>query len=87
MEEYLLSASSVCILLQRKGKEVPPSGSIVDLGVRETIRLYVYKFDKATSSNVSADDLKCIIHKRKQTDFPVGLSRNVAWSFFLYRMT
>ena len=88
MEEYPLSASSVRTLLQRKGKEVPQSGSIVDLGVRETIRLYVYKFDEATScSDASEDDLKCIVHKRKQIDFPIGLSGNVAWSFFLYRIT
>ena len=83
MEEYPLSASSVHTFLQRKGKEVPPSGSIVDLGVRETIHLYVYKFDKVTSSsNASADDLKCIVHKRKQIDFPVRLNRNLTWSFF-----
>ena len=60
MPSYAISASSVCTLLQRKGKHVPPSGSIVDLGTRETVRVYVYKFNAATRcSDASKDDLQC----------------------------
>ena len=68
---------------------MPPSGSIVDLGIRKIIHLYVYRFDKATKcSSASEDDFKSILYTKKQIDFPsVGLSRNVAWSFFLLRIT
>ena len=86
MSSYAISASSVCTLLQRNGKHVPPSGSIVDLGTRETVRVYVYKFNAVTRcSDACKDDLQfqcCFPKASKPIDVPVGLSRHVAWSFY-----
>ena len=81
---YPISADSISTLLQRNKKKALPSGSIVDLGTRGTIRVYVFKFDKATRcSDASVNDLQCVFPKcSKSIHIPVGLSRHVAWSFY-----
>jgi len=81
---YPISADSVSTLLQRNKKKALPSGSIVDLGTRGTVRVYVFKFNDTTKcSDASADHIQCrFVSDSKLPKIPLGLRRHVAWSFY-----
>ena len=78
-----------CLHSLLHGKKI--NGSIVDMGKKGSLRLFIYKFENTTRcSNASGDDFtKVIINQEKEREVnpPAELKRNVAWSFFALMQT
>ena len=78
-----LTVDNVSRLLQSNGMKVPPPGTIVRIGYKGSCLIYVYKFDHITRcSAASEDDFNLVKISERLLTPPIGIKRNVAWSFY-----
>jgi len=94
METCSISTDSLFDLLQSNDMKLPPpNGTIVDMGNKGNLRIFLYKFHKdyvTQCSKATSVDFSHVMHindKEQVFNPPTKLGRNLSWSFFVLTQT